>query len=223
MKKSLHLVLSFVVLVVASGCATVEPYDYSAFLEHKPQSILVLPPLNNSVDVNAIPIYLSTVTQPLAERGFYIFPVEVVNQLMLENGLASSAEMHEIPMAKLKEIINPDSVMYITINDWGTKYAVLASVTVVDINAKLIDANTEALLWNGSARVQYDPNQNNQAGLLGAVVGAVVGQILSKKFDHSPNVARMANSQLFYAPSIGLPPGPYMPVVAETTDASGSN
>ena len=222
MKLIHRLLVTIVVLVGVSACTTVEPYDYSTLIANQPRSILVLPPLNNSVDVDAIPIYMSTITSPLAERGFYVFPVEVVNQLMVENGLPSSAEMHDVPLAKLREIIGPDSVMYITINDWGTKYAVFASVTVVDVSARLVDAQTEVLLWSGSARAEYDPNQSNQAGLLGAVIGAVVGQVLSKKFDHSPGVARMANSQLFYAPGTGLLPGPYQ-VIADPVTANSPN
>jgi hypothetical protein len=56
---------------------------------HPPRSILMLPPLNESTAVEATWGYLSTVTQPLAERGFYVFPVAVIDQFLKENGLPS--------------------------------------------------------------------------------------------------------------------------------------
>jgi hypothetical protein len=202
--------ITFTALMLGA-CATVEPYDYTQLLAKQPKSILVLPPLNNSIDVKATPIYLSTVTRPLAERGYYVFPVSVINDMMNENGLPTAAEMHEVPLSKFNEIIDPDAVLYVTINDWGTKYEVFASTTVVDISARLLDTDTETLLWNGNSRVVYDPNASNQAGLLGALVGAVVGQIMSNKFDASPQVSSSANSQLFFSENLGLLPGPYMP------------
>ena len=44
-------------------------------------------PLNASPDVKATYSYLSTVTRPLAERGYYVFPVAVVDQVLKDNGL----------------------------------------------------------------------------------------------------------------------------------------
>jgi Putative lipoprotein GNA1162-like len=77
------------VAVVLTGCA-VKPYDYTNFRLHPPRSILVLPPLNESTAVEATWGYLSTVTQPLAERGFYVFPVAVIDQFLKENGLPTA-------------------------------------------------------------------------------------------------------------------------------------
>jgi hypothetical protein len=61
--------LCLLLAVLATGCATQKPYDYAAFKESKPKSILVLPPLNSSPDVAATYGMLSQVTYPLAETG----------------------------------------------------------------------------------------------------------------------------------------------------------
>jgi len=87
------------------GCAASSSnIDYTAFRESKPRSILVLPPLNNSPDVRATYSFLSTVTQPLAEDGYYVFPVVLVDQTFKENGLINAGEIHEVSLAKLREI-----------------------------------------------------------------------------------------------------------------------
>ena len=60
--------LSIVVLV--GGCATRPPrYDYSQFRTEGPRSILVVPVINKSIDVNAPDYFLATIATPLAERG----------------------------------------------------------------------------------------------------------------------------------------------------------
>ena len=38
--------------------------------------------MSHSTDVRATYSYLSTVTMPLAEKGFYVFPVALVDQMM---------------------------------------------------------------------------------------------------------------------------------------------
>src|SRR5277367_2093834 len=98
-----------------AGCATTPPFDYTNFRAHRPRSILVLPPLNNSTDVRGTYGYLSTVTRPLAELGYYVFPVAIVDQFLKENGLPSPGEMHQAPLDKLGKIFGADAVLYITL------------------------------------------------------------------------------------------------------------
>ena len=54
MRTSLYRLATIGVLAAAmTGCAAPKKVDYSAFRQAKPASILVLPPLNESTDVNA--------------------------------------------------------------------------------------------------------------------------------------------------------------------------
>ncbi|MES1952099.1 hypothetical protein S4A8_14644 [Salinisphaera sp. S4-8] len=196
--------------LLATGCATSPGYDYSAYRADPPRSILVLPPVNNSVDVEAPYVYLSTVTRPLAEAGYYVYPVAVVDAFMKENGISEPAEMQSVPLDKIDRIIGPDAVLYTTIEDWGQKYHVLSSDTTVDVSARLIDADTGTLLWDGSARAVEGSN-NNQGGLLGAVIVALVEQIVDTSAGRTREVARMANFNMVGDRSEGLPLGPYNP------------
>ncbi|MGA3008448.1 MAG: GNA1162 family protein, partial [Opitutaceae bacterium] len=91
------------VLLALTGCVTQKPCDYTAFRAHPPRSIVVLPPLNESTDIKGTYGYNSTVTRPIAEMGFYVFPVAEVDQLMKENGLPTAGEMHQVPLKKIGE------------------------------------------------------------------------------------------------------------------------
>ena len=68
------IVLSF----IATGCASI-PKDYTAFNDANVKSILVVPVVNNSVDVTAPDYFLSTVSIPVAEHGYYVFPLTLLN------------------------------------------------------------------------------------------------------------------------------------------------
>jgi hypothetical protein len=191
------------------GCATVTPYDYTAFRQSPPRSILVLPPLNESTAVEGTYSYLSTVSQPIAERGYYVFPVAVIDQLLQENGLPTAGEMHQVPLGKLREITGADAVLFATVHEYGSKYQILSANTTVRVSARLVDTRTGTLLWDGSGVGMQNSGGNN--GLLEALVGALVTQIISSKTDPGRQVSRLANVQLFTTKTRELPYGPYHP------------
>ncbi len=199
---------AFAVLALLSGCAT--PRDYTAFRARPPRSVLVLPPLNQSLDIKATYGVLSTVTKPLAEMGYYVFPVAVIDQFMKENGLPTAYEMHQVPLDKIDAIIHPDAVLYMSVDEYGTKYAILDSSTIVRLQARLVDVESGDLLWDGHVDVRVSGN-SGQSGLLGAVIESAINQVVASSTDKAHEVAAQANTQLLVRPGQGLLYGPYHP------------
>lgn len=214
--KRYFLLLPFIVLFV-SGCMTTgTPYDYSAFERNKPRSIVIIPPNNNSVEVNAPYIYLSTLSRPLAEKGYYVFPVSVIDHFLKENGLPTPAEMNSIPLERIGEHIGADAVLYISIEDWGQKFQVITSVTRVEAKLRLVDVRSAELLWQATAVASQSSDAGNN-GLLGAVINAVVNQIAATTIvDNTPRLARHANNIAINSEGRGLPKGPYAQPTAKT-------
>lgn len=190
-----------------TGCAT-KPYDYTNFRAHPPRSILVLPPLNQSTDVGGTYSYLSTVSQPIAEMGYYVFPVAVVDRFFKENGMPTAGEMHQAPLDKVRDILGADAVLYVTLTQYGTKYRVLSSVTVVVAACKLVDTQTGTVLWEGTISAQ--DSSGGSGNLLGDLIAAAITQAINNSIDHGHEVARMANQQ-FRVKNYGLLYGPYSP------------
>lgn len=204
MKHGLRLVGMSVWIALLCGCAT--PRDYTQYYEHFPQSILVIPPLNESTDIRATYSVLSTLTRPLAERGYYVFPVAVVDQFLQENGLPTPGEMHQIPLDKVDSIIGADAVLYVTINDYGTKYLVVDSTTQVSLTARLVDVKTGIQLWSGHA----DYAESSSGGgnnIFAAMIAAALNQVVADTTDQARSAAEEASAQL----ASSLLNGPYHP------------
>ncbi|NHH99440.1 DUF799 domain-containing protein [Oceanimonas sp. MB9] len=187
-----------------SGCVTPEPYDYSAFREAKPTSILVLPPTNQSPDVKASYSMLSQVTYPLAESGYYVFPVAVVDETFRQNGLANPEEIHNVPLNKLHEIFGADAVLYIDVEEYGTSYQIISSDTRVTANAELIDAKTGTKLWSGRATASSTEQNTNSGGLIGMLVQAAIEQIAHTLTDKGHEISGITSARLL---SAGMPNG----------------
>ena len=165
------------------GCATkAPPYDYSAFMKAKPASLLVLPPINDSPEVSATPGVWSQATRPLAEAGYYVLPVTLVDETLRQNGVTSANDVQEIPLQKLREYFGADAAVYMKMRKYGTGYAVISSETLVE--ARIVDLRTGELLWQGQARAtSAEQQQQSQGGLLGLLVTALVKQIVGTATD----------------------------------------
>jgi hypothetical protein len=217
LRRLAHL-LCCAALLSSAGCAPPPQTDYSAYRAHLPSSILVLPPLNQSVEVNAPYSYFSTISRPLAEAGYYVFPVAVVDAFMKENGLPTPGEMHAVPIARLGEVFGADAVLYVVIEDYGQKYQVLTSTTVVNARARLVDVATGTTLWEGAARAAQSSGDSG-GGLIGMLITAAVAQMISSTGDNARPLALQANARMIFDANSGLLLGPYHP--AFTTDARG--
>ncbi len=210
--KNANLVMGLNILlgalaILLFGCAT--PKNYDQFRAAHPKSILVLPPKNQSTDVRGTYSFLSTVTLPIAEKGFYIFPVAVVDHMMKENGLPSANEMHEVSLKKIKEILNPDAVLYLTLEQYGSKFVVVQSQTTVAAAGKLVSTASGQVLWEGKIVKTVASSSNNGGGLAGLLVSAIVTQAVNSSVDYAHDVSVIASHELFMTDGQGLLNGPY--------------
>ena len=205
------LFLVSMVLLTLSGCAVEPPKDYTAFKANRPASILILPPLNSSLEVNAPFGVLAQATMPIAEAGYYVFPVALVYETFKQNGLSSPADIHQVPLDKLREIFGADAVLYLDVKQYGTSYAVFASNTTVGVEATLVSAHTGETLWTGQKTV-VDGGSSGSGGILGLLIEAIVNQIANTLTDRSFGVAATTNILLF-SPAVegGLITGPRYP------------
>lgn len=198
---------------VLAGCATQQhsSIDYSALRAAKPATMLVLPPLNDSPDVKATATVWAHATRPLAEAGYYVLPVTLVNETFRQNGVTTSHDAHQIPYAKLHEYFGADAGVYIKVKRYGTSYAVISTQTRVDVEAEVVDLRTGQSLWKGSA-FSTSGEQSSGGSVAAILVSALVSQVVSTTTDAAANHAVIANARLF-SPlrRDGLLPGPRSP------------
>jgi hypothetical protein len=136
-------------------CDTAGKNDLAAFYPHQPRSILVVPVVNNTTEISASPVFVSTITRLLAERGNYVFPVYLSDLVLRDFGLAEAGHIHLLPTQRLYELFGADSTLFITIRDWSSKYIVLASTVTVEMDYELKDTRTGTLLWQSTQKVVH--------------------------------------------------------------------
>lgn len=201
-------------MALLGGCATKQPpVDYSAFMRAKPAALLVLPPVNESPEVNATPGVWSHATVPLAEAGYYVLPVTLVDETFRQHGVTGANEAQAIPLDKLREFFGADAAVYIKVKRYGTSYVVVSSETLVEVEGRIVDLRTGELLWQGKAvATSAEEQQQSQGGLVGLLVTAIVKQIIGTATDASYRYAGIADQRLLGGPRYnGVLAGPRSP------------
>lgn len=196
--------------VVSLGACVGAPQraDYTQFRAKGPRSILIVPVINKSVDVNAPDYFLATIAEPLANRGYYVFPVNMVKSVMADDGLSDANLVHSGNPRRLGELFGADAVMYIAIERWDAKYAVLATTVTIELTYTIKSGHTGQRLWSNHQQVVYNPQQNSAGGIAGLLANAIVAAIAKAAPNYMP-LAHQANNQAINFKGTGLPAGPY--------------
>lgn len=194
--------------ILLCGCVTAPPQqDLSQFHAEDPHSILVVPVINQSVDVNAPDYFLATISEPLAERGYYVFPVNMVRSVLSDDGLSDANLVHQGDPRRLGQMFGADAVMYITIDQWNAKYIVLSTKVTVALDYVLKSAKTGQVLWRNHQVMVYQPQGSGAGGLAGLIADAVQAAITKAAPNYIP-LAQQANALAISGAGNGLPAGP---------------
>lgn len=196
--------------LVLGGCAGLEEKkDYTQFRQAAPRSILVVPVVNRSVDVDAPNYFLSTISKPVAERGYYVFPVNLTKRILEDDGLSDADMVHHADPTRLRELFGADAILYISIERWDARYAVLSTTVTVQFNYVLKDGKTGEELWSSKETMVYQPQRSNSGNALADLVAQAVVAAMTKAAPNYIPLAQQANAAAVSKPHRGIPAGPY--------------
>lgn len=193
-----------------AGCATQQPRDFGAFHAAKPRSILVVPVVNRSLDVDAPNYVLSTLPVPLAEKGYYVFPVNTAKVVLEQEGFYEGEKIHEQPPEQLARLFGADAVLYVRINRWDAQFALITTTVTVDFDYRMVGKDGVEL-WKEQKQMRYQPDSNNNSGAspMAALISQVISAAITRAAPNYMPLTRQANQQVFILGPGAIPDGPY--------------
>lgn len=210
--KRISYALMLLALLMVTGCAVApKAKDMSRFEAAAPRSVLVVPMVNRSVDVTASDYMLSTVTVPLAEKGYYVFPVHLVKRVLEDDGLADADLVHNAPAERLGNLFGADAILYVSIERWDAQYLVLTTTVTVQVSYLIKDGRSGETLWSHKQQMVYTPQNSSGGHPVAALIVMAVNAAATKIAPNYLPLARQANAISFAYPGPGIPPGPYAP------------
>lgn len=190
--------------------------DMSAFQAAAPRSILVVPTVNKSLDVDAPNYVLTTLPVPLAEKGYYVFPVNTAKMVLEQEGFYEGERIHEQPPAALAKLFDADAVLYVTINRWDAQYALITTTVTVEFEYRMVSRDgTE--IWAEKKRMQWQPDSNSSGTPMAQLFAAVISAAIARAAPNFMPLAQQANNQVFILGPNPIPDGPYRTAVKQQT------
>jgi hypothetical protein len=201
--------LVMVALALAlSACATPVTKNYSSFRTQDPHSILVVPVLNNTTSLTAQDFFLSTVSAPFAERGYYVFPAHMVKSILEKEGMSDAGLVHKASPVRFGQLFGCDSVLLIDINRWESQYIVISTSTTVAFQYRLASCKDGSTLWEDKRELTYSPDASNYANPLAGLIASAIKAALEKADPNYMPLASQANLMAAATPGQGLPFAP---------------
>lgn len=205
--------LCLAALLLLTGCvapaAKVAPAANSAFRAAAPRSILVVPVVNRSLDVDAPNYVLTTLPIPLAEKGYYVFPVNTTKYVLEQEGLYEGEKIHEQAPTVLAKLFDADAVLYVIINRWDAQYALLTTTVTVEFEYRMTGRDG-AEIWRERKRMQYQPQSNSSGQPLARLVGMLVEAAITRAAPNYMPLTQSAHRSAIVWGGNALPDGPYL-------------
>lgn len=216
MKKYLLLAVLAVFFV---GCGPKKPIHeipytnaelFKPLYDANPTSILILPAVDNTTSADASELFSYTILPFLAERGYYVFSPSLVDDFLKSENITEPKMAREIPLEKIREVFNPDAILYVDINSWNTKYKVLSSGVSVGLSHIIVNAKNGDVIWREGSYVSsvakgHLDGSSPEAFLISALISATVAAVNSGT-DYQ-KLALEANNNTYY----NMPYGKYHP------------
>jgi len=183
-------------LFLCASCETTsnikKSVAYKGIYEEKPISILLMPPINKSTNVDAKEYFHSTLLMPLANKGYYVIP-PFLSMEILKRESAYDAELFlNDSIVKFGEVFGADVVIFTIIHSWNKTYGNVN----VEVEYIVKSTRTNRILFERKGSINYNTTVSGTSGAYGALFDLVLtaaSTIATKYVD----VARICNTYTF--------------------------
>ena len=174
------------------------------------KSILTLPVVNDSIDVDAPDYFLSSISVPVAERGYYVYPVNTVKTVLESEGLYDANLVQSADPVKIGNMFGADAILYVTIDRWDAQYLLISTTVTVEFSYKMVDGRSGEELWAVHKTMQYTPQSQSSGDPMADLIGMAVSAAMTRAAPNYMPLTRQANWMVVHTDNTRLPPGPYL-------------
>lgn len=202
MRKILYILLS---IILVSSCGTFSTItrgtQYAKMYEEKPVTLLVMPPINNSSNVEAKDLLYTSISRPLVEAGYYVVSPLLSMDIMKAESAYDAENFFEAPLGIFYNYFGADAVVFSIIDKW-TKSGVGIQTKIRYV---VRSTHTNEILFDRSCDLYLDLSIDSEAkGSLGVLIDLAASALATAATDHIV-AARKANYFIFR----DLPRGKY--------------
>ncbi len=206
------LFISTIILVImntVSSCGlftgVTRGQQFPNMYEEEPIALLVMPPINETTNVEAKELLYTSISLPLCEAGYYVFSPHMMMTFLKEESAYDAEMFIDKDLNIFNRILGADAVIFSTIHKWQKEGFGIRT----EIEYKIVSAHTNEVLFERNCDLFLDMDSSTEASLTSMLVAAI-GTALT---DHIV-AARKCNAYVFQ----DLPHGKYSDKHLKDTD-----
>jgi hypothetical protein len=204
--KYLFLLLLPPVCAACGSSNLVKEKTYPELYAERPLVVAVMPPINNTNNVEAKDFLYWTLAKPLCERGYYVVSPFLSWDMYKSESAYNAEQFIDAPLKQFHNVLGADAVLFTTINRW--EKASLLSAIYIEITYTLKSTRTNEILFERTGKITYDGSvSGGGGGLVGALVNMAASAIKTAATAHIA-VARACNDFTI----ADMPAGKYSPL-----------
>jgi hypothetical protein len=207
MKNILFIIV--IAVVFLTSCSTTVPITksvaYKGMYDEKPLTILLMPPINRSTNVEAKEYFHSTLSIPIANAGFYVIPTFLSMEILKKESAYDAELFLNSPLTKFEEVFGADLAVFTIIHKWDKSG--LAAKVYVQVEYIIKSTKTNEIVYARTGDVTYDASVSTGAGGLAGLVTDMALSAINTAATKYVDVARACNAYTFK----DLPAGKYSP------------
>ncbi|WP_430812869.1 MULTISPECIES: GNA1162 family protein [unclassified Carboxylicivirga] len=187
----IHILLLLIPLIMAA-CSpkATRVATYAQLYEEKPVSIMIMPPINKSTEVDAKMCFYNTLAMPLADYGYYALPPSISMQVMKDQSAYNSEMLLDKSMKVVNTALGADAVLFTIIHEW--RKVTIGSMVEVKIEYLIKSTKTNEVLYNRTGIVKVQSSSNT-----GNIFADLAVMMIKTAFTKEVTVARACNDYTF--------------------------
>ena len=206
MKKALIISCLFVLsLASCSAPKVAKSVAYPQMYEQESLTVLLMPPINRTTNVEAKEYFHTTLNVPLANAGYYVIPPFLSMEILKKESAYDAELFLDSSLKPFGEIFGADLAVFTVINKWD-KSSIGATVKV-EVEYIVKSTMTNEVLYNRKGEVIYDASVSTGAGGVLGFVADLAISALNTAATKYVDVAKACNAYTFQ----DLPTGKYNP------------
>lgn len=165
-----YIILGIVALLMSSCAEQItRGTQYPKMYEEKPLSIVVMPPINQTNNVEAKDFFYTTLYAPLCEKGYYVYSPMMTMEMFQSESAYDSEMFIEGNLAQFRNILGADAAMFTIIKSW--KRNNVGGVLTAGIEYILRSTKTGETLYQREGLIKVDTSiHSGGGGLLGTLI-----------------------------------------------------
>lgn len=200
--------LSLIAVVFLSSCAPkiTKSVAYKGMYDEKPLTVLLMPPINRSMNVDAKEYFHSTLNMPIADAGFYVIPPFLSMEILKKESAYDAELFLNTSLVEFVKVFGADLAVFTVIHKWSKSG--LAAKVYVQVEYIIKSTKTNEILYTRTADITYNTSVSTGIGGIGGALADIAVSAINTAATKYVDVARACNAYTFK----DLPGGKYSPM-----------